>query len=41
LKHGKGFETFLNGDVYEGNYKFGKPDGIGKYTWHEGVIYEG
>jgi 1-phosphatidylinositol-4-phosphate 5-kinase len=27
--------------VYEGEYRAGRPSGIGKYTWKGGVTYEG
>lgn len=30
LKHGIGTESFANGDIYNGNYLEGKPDGYGK-----------
>jgi hypothetical protein len=30
LKHGIGTESFANGDIYNGNYLDGKPDGYGK-----------
>lgn len=31
----------MNGDSYVGEYKFGKPDGTGVYSWHQGGKYEG
>ena len=33
--------TYNTGDVYEGNLKHGKYNGIGKYYWKDGGIYEG
>ena len=41
LKHGKGADYFNNGDNYRGEYKNGKPDGYGVYTWANGSTYEG
>ena len=41
LKHGHGYEKFSNGDVYTGNYLYGKPDGYGEYLWSNGNIYKG
>jgi len=41
LKHGKGTDIFANGDVYTGNYGFGKPDGYGSYKWKNGSMYVG
>jgi hypothetical protein len=32
---------FANGDVYTGNYAYGKPDGAGIYKWKNGSIYTG
>ena len=32
---------FSNGDNYRGEYKYGKPDGYGVYTWANGATYEG
>ena len=28
-KHGNGFEIFENSDKFQGEYKFGKPNGFG------------
>lgn len=36
LKHGVGYEQFVNKCVYQGDYAKGKPEGIGKYTWPNG-----
>lgn len=41
MKNGQGKEVFTNGDIYTGNYKDGKPDGYGEYTWKNGTIYKG
>jgi len=41
LKHGKGTDIFANGDVYSGNYAFGKPEGQGVYKWKNGSVYQG
>jgi hypothetical protein len=41
MKHGKGTDVFANGDKYTGNYKNGKPEGLGVYTWSNGSYYEG
>ena len=32
---------FAKGDVYTGNYAFGKPDGAGVYKWKNGSLYTG
>ncbi|KAJ3368854.1 hypothetical protein HDU91_000235 [Kappamyces sp. JEL0680] len=32
-RHGKGKNTFPNGDVYEGQYVSGKRQGLGSYIW--------
>lgn len=34
-------KKYPNGDVYEGEWKGGKPDGKGKMTYVNGAIYEG
>lgn len=39
LAHGKGVAE--GKDKYEGRFKNGLPDGEGKYTWSNGVVYEG
>ena len=41
MKHGRGSDIFANGDVYTGNYAYGKPDGKGVYKWKNGSIYTG
>lgn len=37
LKHGFGMEWFGNGDRYKGEYRFGKPFGLGIYNWNSGA----
>ncbi|KAI9172992.1 hypothetical protein H9P43_007123 [Blastocladiella emersonii ATCC 22665] len=32
-RHGKGRNTFPNGDIYEGEYSVGRREGTGTYTW--------
>jgi hypothetical protein len=39
LAHGKGIATGT--DKYDGSFKFGLPDGNGKYTWANGDTYVG
>lgn len=34
-------KDFLNGDIYEGDFKGIFPHGKGKYTWSNGTVYEG
>ncbi len=44
LRHGKGKNTFPNGDVYEGDYVNGKKHGNGIYRWNKevgGALYKG
>lgn len=41
LRHGRGKNTFPNGDVYEGQYVNGKRYGEGSYTWKQGHSYVG
>lgn len=38
-KHGLGYEKFTDEAVYEGMYRNGKPEGVGKYTWRNGEKY--
>lgn len=40
-KKGFGFELFLNGDRYIGNYSNGKFGGEGKYIWFNRSSYSG
>jgi len=39
--HGQGRLTFLNGDMYEGNFEVDKRDGFGCYKWKDGRQYRG
>ena len=39
--HGKGLAIYPSGGKYEGEKKFGKKSGIGKYTWTNGDEYIG
>merc|ERR1712194_307370 len=42
FKHGSGQERWFNdGSSYIGNYKFGKKEDLGKYSWADGSYYEG
>ncbi|KAJ3045885.1 Radial spoke head 1 [Rhizophlyctis rosea] len=40
-RHGKGKNTFPNGDVYEGSYANGHREGPGTYRWKNGARYAG
>ncbi|KAJ3322018.1 hypothetical protein HDV06_003618 [Boothiomyces sp. JEL0866] len=40
-RHGKGKNTFPNGDTYEGSYANGKRNGQGVYKWKAGHRYKG
>ena len=41
MKNGRGTDIFANGDKYSGQYKNGKPEGHGIYTWANGNYYDG
>jgi len=41
LFHGKGKITWSNGEIYEGDWVYGKRTGKGKYTFANGNVYEG
>ncbi|KAJ3124415.1 prolactin receptor [Nowakowskiella sp. JEL0407] len=40
-RHGKGRNTFPNGDIYDGMYENGKRSGTGTYIWKNGTRYIG
>ena len=40
-KHGEGYEKFHTDAIYEGTFVNGKPQGIGRYAWPNGQVYEG
>jgi radial spoke head protein 1 len=40
-RHGRGKNTFPNGDVYEGQYVNGRRYGEGTYIWKAGHKYTG
>ena len=39
--HGKGTMTWDNGDVYDGQWRYGKMSGEGTITWYDGTSYTG
>jgi hypothetical protein len=39
--HGKGQITYKSGNLYEGDFEFGKLEGKGIYRWKDGVLYSG
>ena len=41
MKYGYGTDKFINGDIYNGTYLKGKPEGCGEYLWSNGNIYKG
>ena len=41
IPHGKGTMTWNNGDVYNGQWKYGKMSGRGTMTRHDGTSYTG
>lgn len=41
LKHGKGEETFANGDWFSGEYYMGFPQGLGTYIYKNKNKYHG
>ena len=41
MRHGQGSDTFANGDVYLGEYNYGKANGYGQYKWANGNTYSG
>ena len=40
-KDGEGIETYPNGDIYEGSFRYGLPHGYGTYFYNDGSIFEG
>ena len=40
-KQGQFIVKWVNGDIYEGNYKDDLMHGYGKMTWADGAVYEG
>jgi len=41
MPHGYGTYYYKNGDIYVGTFQHGFRDGTGKYTWSDGLEYEG
>jgi len=41
MPHGKGTQVNADGSVYKGEYKYGKKEGNGTYTWSEKAYYTG
>ena len=41
LREGIGFEKFENGNIYKGDFAFGKAQGRGIFVWRNGEVYEG
>ena len=41
LRHGQGNDIFANGDVYLGEYSYGRAEGYGMYKWANGNSYSG
>ena len=39
--HGKGKYIMRDGSYYEGQYNYGKKDGLGIFVFTSGKIYEG
>lgn len=39
--HGKGQFTWIDGKVYNGDYKDDKKEGFGEFKWPDGKIYRG
>jgi hypothetical protein len=39
--HGKGTMKWDNGDVYDGQWRYGKMSGRGTITWYDGTSYTG
>ncbi len=41
LRHGRGSQYYPNGDQFDGHFEVGKKNGMGKYTYLDGVVLEG
>ena len=41
MQNGHGIEHWIDGSIYEGEFKNGKKHGIGHFTWSDGSSYEG
>lgn len=41
MREGEGFERYVNGNSYRGNFHKGKAHGKGTYTWANGETYSG
>lgn len=41
MKHGKGTETWTDGQSYNGSYVNDAKDGFGTYVWPSGSTYSG
>ena len=40
--HGQGIDDFVDeGNKFEGEFRNGSPNGLGKWTWSDGSMYEG
>lgn len=41
MQEGPGYEEYINGDVYEGNFSCGKPHGRGSLYHADGSVFTG
>ena len=41
MRHGQGNDQFANGDMYLGEYAYGRAEGYGMYKWINGHTYSG
>ncbi len=39
--HGKGKYIMKDGSYYDGQYNYGKKEGLGKFVYSSGKVYEG